>query len=81
MIDTATAADAILKLLALRADGLTICPSEAARSVQPDAWRQMMPIVHDAAHALAAAGKVVLTQGGVVVPPQSGVGAYRIRKA
>lgn len=81
MIDTATAADAILRLLALRADGLTICPSEAARSVEPDAWRHAMPTVHDAAQALVAAGKVVLTQSGMVVAPQSVVGAYRIRKA
>lgn len=77
----ATASDAMLGLLAARADGLTICPSEAARQLDPDDWRAEMPVVHDAARALVASGHVVLTQGGRVVAPDTVVGAYRIRKA
>ncbi len=80
MIESAAAASAVLKLLAGRADGLTICPSEAASEIAPRAWRAAMPVVHDAARTLVAAGEVVLTQGGVIVPPQDVVGAYRIRK-
>lgn len=72
---------AILVLLVMRADGLTICPSEAARRINADAWRAHMPAVHDAARALVASGDVVLTEGGAVVPPDAVVGAYRIRRA
>lgn len=72
---------AVLELLAERADGLTICPSEAARRIAPDAWREAMPTVHEAARALVAEGRVVITQGREVIVPTDVVGAYRIRLA
>ena len=38
---------AIVDLLGQRAGGATICPSEAARAVDPDSWRELMePAVH-----------------------------------
>lgn len=74
-------AEAILAHVRARADGLTICPSEAARQLDPDDWRAYMPVVHKAARSLVEAGKVVLTQGGTIVPPDAITGAYRIRKA
>lgn len=72
---------AVLELLAKRADGLTICPSEAARRIAPDTWRDAMPTVHEAARALVAEGRVVITQGGEMIAPTNVVGAYRIRLA
>lgn len=71
---------AILTLLDRRAAGRTICPSEAARMVDPAGWRVAMPAVHAAARRLAAEGAVVLTQGGVATDPDAVVGAYRIRR-
>lgn len=75
------AAAVILKLLADRAGGVTICPSEAARALDPALWRELMPAVHQAGRALVASGDVVLSQSGVVRSPDEIVGAYRIRKA
>ncbi len=75
------ASHAILTLLAERSDASTICPSEAARKLDPVEWRTHMPRVHAAARDLVASEKVVLTQGGAIVPPDAVVGAYRIRRA
>ena len=78
-MEQADAATAILALLAERGEGLTICPSEAARRLHPAGWRALMPLVHDAARRLVADGAVAITQGGQVVSPDAVVGAYRIR--
>lgn len=77
---TTDPAAAIVDLLSERAEGLTICPSEAARRVDAVNWRGAMLAVHTAARDLVSAGRIVLTQGGVVVAPDAVVGAYRIRK-
>lgn len=79
--DADLAASAIITLLDHRKPGATICPSEAARLVDPTAWRARMPEIHRAAAALAARGAVEITQGGVAKSPRGVVGAYRIRKA
>ena len=71
---------AILSLLDARAADATICPSEAARMVDPTGWREAMPAVHAAARRLADEGAAVLTQGGAIVDPRAVVGAYRIRR-
>jgi hypothetical protein len=76
---TETAAAAVLTLLSRRAAGATICPSEAARALDPAAWRDRMAEVHAAARALAEAGRVDLTQGGR--PSAQPRGAYRIAAA
>lgn len=62
------------------AAGLTICPSDAARRIDPVGWRALMPQVHDAARRLVVDGAVAITQSGQVVSPDAVVGAYRIRK-
>lgn len=72
---------AILELLASRAKGATICPSEAARAADPEGWRDLMERTHAVARAMAAEGRVVLTQGGVVRDPAAIQGVYRIRRA
>ena len=71
----------IRSLLALRADGATICPSEAAREVGGDDWRDLMQPARDAARELADAGEVEVTQRGEVVDVTTARGPVRIRRA
>lgn len=71
---------AILDLLARRAGGATICPSEAAKAVEPDDWRELMEPARSAARRLVAAGDVVITQRGAVVDPSTAKGPIRIRR-
>ena len=72
---------AILDLLGRRAGGATICPSEAAKAVEPDDWRELMEPARSAARRLVAAGDVVITQKGAVVDPSTAKGPIRIRRA
>ena len=74
---------AILKLLSERGAGKTICPSEAARAVaagkEKDDWEPLMEPARAAARRLVADGKIVITQGGVVVDPSRAKGPIRLR--
>lgn len=72
--------DAVLGLLAQRSPSATICPSEAARQVGGDDWRDLMEPAREAARRLVAAGEVEVTQGGEVVDPATAKGPIRIRK-
>jgi hypothetical protein len=79
--------DSILALLAARAPGATICPSEAARAVHaassatdPDGWRDLMEPSRAAARRLVTRGEVVITQRGAVVDPDTATGPIRIRR-
>jgi hypothetical protein len=67
-------------LLAARAAGTSICPSEAARSLDPEGWRELMPAARAAAGRLAAAGEVEVTQRGEVVDVATARGPVRIRR-
>ncbi|MCE0766290.1 DUF3253 domain-containing protein [Pseudonocardia kujensis] len=69
---------AIEELLATRTG--TICPSDAARAVDPAGWRDRMDEVRAAARRLVAAGKVEITQKGEVVDPDTARGPIRIRR-
>ena len=71
---------AIDGLLDQRRAGTTICPSEAARAVDPDGWRELMPAAREAAGRLAAAGAVEVTQRGEVVDVATARGPVRIRR-
>jgi hypothetical protein len=71
----------ILALLDERARSATICPSEAARSVDPDGWEALMESARCAARRLVDAGEVEITQGGRVVDPSTCKGPIRIRRA
>jgi hypothetical protein len=62
-------AHTIHALLAARAPGRTICPSEVARAVAPTGWRPLMPAVRRVARELAGRGEVELRQRGSVIPP------------
>ena len=81
MTDTAGALErAIGALLDARRPGATICPSEAARAVAPEGWRELMPEARAAAGRLAARGAVEVTQGGAVVDVATARGPVRIRR-
>ncbi len=67
-------------LLDRRRPEASICPSEAARAVDPDGWRDLMPAARAAAGRLAAAGDVEVTQGGAVVDVAAAHGPVRIRR-
>ncbi|HYO40883.1 MAG TPA: DUF3253 domain-containing protein [Nocardioidaceae bacterium] len=73
-------AELILELLDRRADGATICPSEAARAADPEQWRDLMEPARRAARRLVDEHLVVITQGGRVVDPASATGPIRIRR-
>ena len=68
----------ILELLARRAPGRTICPSEAARALATD-WRPLMPVVREHAYRMADEGRLEITQSGEVVDGRTARGAIRLR--
>lgn len=70
---------AILGLLDERASGSSICPSEAARVVNPDDWRPLMEQARRAARRLVARNLVNITQKGQPVDASMFKGPIRIR--
>lgn len=68
------------ELLDCRATDATICPSEAARAVDPEGWRELMPAARAAAARLAAAGRAEVTQRGEVVDVGTARGPVRVRR-
>ena len=71
---------AIDALLDARAEGRTICPSEAARALADD-WRPLMDPVRERACAMADEGRLEVTQGGEVVDGRTARGPIRLRRA
>ncbi|MDQ1172340.1 hypothetical protein QE430_000647 [Microbacterium testaceum] len=71
----------IRELLAARDADKTICPSEAARAVGGDDWRDLMQPARDAARSLVELGEVEVTQKGEVVDVTTARGPVRIRRA
>ena len=75
--------EAILRLLAARGEGRTICPSEAARTVagseERAAWEPLMEPARAAARRLVAHGSLVITQGGQIVDASTAKGPIRLR--
>ena len=83
----------ILRLLAERGPGKTICPSEAARTAsdgraasdertaleERTAWEPLMEPTRAAALRLVAAKKIVVTQGGKIVDGRTAKGPIRLR--
>ncbi|MEM1329700.1 MAG: DUF2256 and DUF3253 domain-containing protein [Planctomycetota bacterium] len=72
---------AILDLLAQRDAGKSICPSEAAKQVDSENWRELMEPSRQAARRLVVNGRVEVTQSGQVVDPSRARGPIRIRLA
>lgn len=71
--------ETILSLLAARADGASICPSDAAKEAFGDEWRAGMEATREAARRLVERGVVEITQRGRVVDPMKARGPIRIR--
>ena len=69
----------ILEMLATRARGATMCPSEVARAEGGEDWRERMEPVREAARRLVARGEVEILQGGRVVDPSTARGPIRLR--
>jgi len=63
--------DAILTLARERAPAKTICPSDAARAVGGDQWRDLMDEARDIARDLANVGEVDIMQRGEVIDPNA----------
>lgn len=69
---------AMLELLEARGVGKTICPSEAAKRVHPDEWRELVEPARAAARRLVAREIAVITQGGREVDPSTARGPIRV---
>jgi hypothetical protein len=70
---------AILELLTHRSRGASICPSEAARQVGGERWRDLMEPARAAARRLVVAQHVDILQGSRVVDASTAKGSIRIR--
>ncbi len=60
----------LLKLLDQRDGDSSICPSDVARSLQPDdeaGWRALMPRIREVAIALARLDRIEITRGSTVL--------------
>jgi len=68
------------ELLDARAATSSICPSDAARAIGGDDWRDLMEPARRAARRMVARGEVEITQGGNVIDPSTAKGPIRIRR-
>jgi Protein of unknown function (DUF3253) len=65
-----------------RGPGSSTCPSDAARAVGVDNWRDLMADAREVARELAESGQVEITQRGKVVDPKGDLrGPIRVRTA
>ena len=67
-------------LLAARAQDATICPSDAARAIGGEEWRDLMEPARRAARRMVARGELQITQRGSVVDPSTAKGPIRLRR-
>ncbi|GAA2148900.1 hypothetical protein FHX52_2790 [Humibacillus xanthopallidus] len=72
--------DTLEALLDARASDASVCPSEAARAVGADDWRELMEPARMAARRLVGAGLAQITQGGQVIDPDHAKGPIRVRR-
>jgi len=76
----AALAEAFRALLRARAPGASVCPSEAARAVDPEGWRGLMDAARRTAALLADRGEVQVTQRGRPVDVRAARGPVRVRR-
>lgn len=74
-----TVTNTILKVAAERGAEKSTCPSEIARMLFPDDWREHMQMVVELAVELQRQGKVLITQKGVPVDVSKIKGPIRIK--
>ncbi len=70
---------ALARLLAERGASKTVCPSEVARAVGGEQWRDLMDPARASARRAVARGEAEITQQGRVVDPSTAKGPIRIR--
>ncbi len=63
--------ETILRLARERGPSKSICPSDAAREVGGEKWRDLMDDARDTARELARRDEVVITQGDDVLDPDA----------
>jgi hypothetical protein len=71
-------ADEIIRQTEACGAGRSICPSDVARSLDPD-WRRLMTAVRRSAAQLAAAGRIDILRKGKPILPQDMRGVIRLR--
>lgn len=76
-----TPEEAILELTMQRGPAASICPSEAARLIDPGNWRARLAGVRQAAVHLARSGRIVILRHNKPVDPARFKGVYRLRIA
>jgi len=69
----------ILTLVTQRGPGKSICPSEVARALKPDAWQSLMGPIRQAAIRLVAAGSINILRKGKPVGSGDVRGVIRLR--
>lgn len=69
----------LLRLAAQRGVSKSFCPSEAARALDPEDWRTLMPQVWAVGAGLVRRGGLRCTQGGGPVDPETAVGPVRFQ--
>ncbi len=70
--------EVILSLVTERGKAATICPSEAARALDEDAWRDLMPRVHNASRRLSRGGRIRILKGGKAISADEMRGPVRL---
>lgn len=66
-IEPARIEAAMAALVQQRGPDSSACPSDVARSLSPDHWRALIPLVREAASRLAQQGLIEIAQGGKAV--------------
>ncbi len=69
---------AAIRTLLRHRDGTTICPSDAARVVGGNHWRDVVPVAREVAHDLVREQVVVVQQKGEAVDVRDARGPVRI---
>lgn len=80
MVSAEQVRQGVVDKLAARAPESSICPSEVARELGGDEWRELMPQVREAAAQLAREGTIAATQGETVVDAKGAKGPIRLRR-
>ncbi|HIK43710.1 MAG TPA: DUF3253 domain-containing protein [Leptolyngbyaceae cyanobacterium M65_K2018_010] len=69
--------ETLLRLVEQRGPGKTLCPSEVARALDSEHWRDLMPAVRALGTQLAEAGAIAVFQKGQRVDPKTARGPIR----
>jgi hypothetical protein len=77
-MNPATITEEIMRQVEARGPGKSICPSEVAQALAPDAWRGLLTLVRQAAAALATEGQIDILRKGKPVAPEDMRGVIRL---